>query len=155
MQVFNVEQVAVALGLHPKTILRHIRSGRLRAAKAGGQWRVRDEDLQVFLGGHREAFEHRMVSDVDALVRGQAALPAEGALQACVIVSYNARDPKGASALAEVFLSAMNADDPERGPARFQSIHDADAPYGRYVLWGRPGFLARVLQQVEAKQSGG
>lgn len=152
MQIYDVEQVATVLGLHPKTILRHIRSGRLRAAKAGGQWRVREEDLLVFLSGHKEVVERRMVSNVDALVRGQAASPAEGALQAGIIVSYNARDRKGASALAEVFLGAINANDPERGPARFQSIHDAGEPYGRYVLWGRPGFPAKVLHQVEAQQ---
>jgi len=153
VRVFDVEEVARILGLHPKTVLRHIRSGRLPAAKAGGQWRVREEDLGAFLSGSREAFERRMAADVGALVRGETPPPA-GGLQACVIVTYSARDTARAAALAEVFLRAMNAEDPERGPARFQSVHDTTEAQGRYVLWGRPGFLAKVLQQVERVTQG-
>lgn len=138
------------LRLHPKTVLRHIRAGRLPAAKAGGRWRVREEDLGAFVGGRREVPLRGVAGEVLRLVRGDAAPPPEGALQACVIVAYNPREPDQAAALAEVFLRAMNTPDPDRGVARFQSMYEGDEPYGRYVLWGRPGFLARVLAEVEA-----
>jgi len=37
---------------------------------------------------------------------------------------------------------------PDRGD---DDLHGGE-PFGRYVLWGRPGFLAKVLQAVEAHQ---
>lgn len=45
---YTVEQVAELLTMHPKTIQRYIREGKLRASKVGKSWRVSGHDLSVF-----------------------------------------------------------------------------------------------------------
>lgn len=45
---YTVEQIAEMLTMHPKTIQRYIREGKLRAAKVGKSWRVTGHDLSVF-----------------------------------------------------------------------------------------------------------
>lgn len=48
---YTVEQISEMLNMHPKTIQRYIREGKLKAAKVGKGWRVTGHDLSVFTGG--------------------------------------------------------------------------------------------------------
>ena len=48
---YTVEQIAEMIGMHPKTIQRYIREGRLRAQKIGKAWRVTGHDLSTFIEG--------------------------------------------------------------------------------------------------------
>ncbi len=52
--LLTVDQVAQQLSLHPKTVLRHIRSGQLRATRIGKSYRITAEDLDEFTGTVRE-----------------------------------------------------------------------------------------------------
>jgi len=46
--LFNVNQVAFILKVHPLTIRRYIKEGKLKAVKAGGNIRIKESDLQDF-----------------------------------------------------------------------------------------------------------
>ncbi|NII07829.1 helix-turn-helix domain-containing protein [Luteibacter anthropi] len=46
----TVEDVAVRLNLHPRTVHRMIREGRLRATRIGKSYRILDADLNAFVG---------------------------------------------------------------------------------------------------------
>ncbi len=46
---YSVEQISEMLHIHPKTIQRYIREGKLRATKLGKSWRVTGHDLSVFM----------------------------------------------------------------------------------------------------------
>lgn len=139
------------LDLHPKTVRRHIRDGRLSAARVGGEWRVREDDLGAFLGTQRSRIEQRMEANLAAFGREEGA--DDDGFDACAIVRVPAQDAARVTAVQRIFLDMMNAADPERGPARFQSVYDAGEPFARFVLWGRAGFLARVLERVEGAGS--
>lgn len=46
--LFNVNQAAYILKVHPLTIRRYIKEGKLKAVKAGGNVRIEEKDLQEF-----------------------------------------------------------------------------------------------------------
>jgi excisionase family DNA binding protein len=46
MDTYTVEEVAKALKLHPYTVRRLIREGKMPAFKAGGQWRFRKDEIE-------------------------------------------------------------------------------------------------------------
>jgi len=46
----SVEHAAQRLTVHPKTVLRFIRDGRLRATRIGKSWRILESDLDAFAG---------------------------------------------------------------------------------------------------------
>ncbi|MFA5794809.1 MAG: helix-turn-helix domain-containing protein [Candidatus Brocadiia bacterium] len=48
-KLMTVKEVAEYMNTSTKTVLRLIRKGKLPAAKVGGQWRVKPEDLEIFL----------------------------------------------------------------------------------------------------------
>lgn len=46
--LFNVNQAAFILKLHPLTIRRYIKEGKLKALKVGGNIRIKESQLQEF-----------------------------------------------------------------------------------------------------------
>ena len=52
---YTVEQISSLLKIHPKTVQRYIREGKLRATKIGKGWRVAGHDLSAFT--ESETFE--------------------------------------------------------------------------------------------------
>lgn len=46
--LLNVNQAAYILKVHPLSIRRYIREGKLKAIKAGGNVRIRESELQSF-----------------------------------------------------------------------------------------------------------
>jgi len=49
MKYYSPEEIAELLNLHPATIRKWIRQGKLKAVKLGRVWRIMEEDLQEFL----------------------------------------------------------------------------------------------------------
>lgn len=50
--VLTVEEVARELHLHPFTVLKLIRAGKLRASKIGRVYRIRESSIEDFLNKH-------------------------------------------------------------------------------------------------------
>jgi excisionase family DNA binding protein len=57
--LYTVEQAAERLKLHPKTVLRMIRDGRLKAARIGKAYRIAGEELDAVAGVVRTGPRHR------------------------------------------------------------------------------------------------
>jgi excisionase family DNA binding protein len=48
--IYSVARAAERLGVHPKTVLRFVHEGRLRARRIGKSWRILASDLDAFAG---------------------------------------------------------------------------------------------------------
>lgn len=46
--LFNINQAAFILKVHPLTVRRYIKEGKLKAFKVGGNVRIKEKDLQEF-----------------------------------------------------------------------------------------------------------
>ncbi|ACV05059.1 hypothetical protein [Thermus phage P23-77] len=56
MRVYTVDEVARILRVHPLTVLRYIKRGRLRAKRIGRGYRITERELNIFLGLDRNEF---------------------------------------------------------------------------------------------------
>lgn len=50
-ELYTVEQAAEKLQVDPETIRIWLRAGKLKGIKVGRLWRIREENLELFLGG--------------------------------------------------------------------------------------------------------
>ncbi len=57
MKLLTVSEVAERLRLHEMTVRRHIKSGRLRAIRAGGRIRIGESELDEFMSTGKAHFE--------------------------------------------------------------------------------------------------
>ena len=48
-KLLTSEQVAQILQVHPFTVLKYIKSGKLKGIKLGRVWRIRESDMEHFL----------------------------------------------------------------------------------------------------------
>jgi excisionase family DNA binding protein len=144
--LLTVDQLAQILEMHPRTIRRYIREDKLKAVKVGGEWRIRKEDAEVFIGGRLDEIKSEAHDVVKAFVDGKDS-EIEGKLQVCAVLDCYVGNEE-AMRISEAIMRHMNQDDPDRGRAKFQYFFDDEEKKGRYILWGNPAFVGKVLSAV-------
>lgn len=128
-ELLTVEAAAEALSLHPKTVLRHIREGRLRASKVGKQYRILRSDLSAFAG-----------SPVPA--------DAPGA-RATAIVDIDDVDAVLLQRLSAILLGARQGADMS-GRLSIDIAHDPIRRSVKVIVIGSAGDVAMVLKLADA-----
>ena len=75
--LWRVRELAHALDVHERTVMRHIETGRLRSSRIGRQHRIRQSDVDAFLAqsmfSHEEHRAQRVVDSGPADATGGAA----------------------------------------------------------------------------------
>jgi excisionase family DNA binding protein len=129
-ELVTVEVAAEELQLHPKTVLRFIRDGRLKASKVGKQYRIQRSDLRAFVGAvaPRPAAAARVTSVVD----------------------ITGVDDTLVHRLSTVLLASINTPD-ARGDAISMNIaHDPLCRTVKVILVAAPADTAALLRLVDA-----
>ncbi|HEV7275306.1 MAG TPA: helix-turn-helix domain-containing protein [Devosiaceae bacterium] len=134
--LMTVEQAAQRLNLHPKTVLRYIREGRLPATRVGKSYRIVRGELDAFAG-----------------VAGGGAEAASGARATCIIEVPDLT-PEEAQRLAGFLASAALARD-AGGPAlHLETAFDPLARSMKVVAIGSPAEAGRLLEMLELQLRG-
>ena len=128
--LYTVEQAAERLKLHPKTVLRMIREGRLKATRIGKAYRIAGDDLDAVAGVART--EAREADD-----------------RATVIADFGDVSPDLGQRLAST-LSAMlvGAHKVRTGPAHLETAYDPVLRRLKVVVIASPEDAAAVLKSA-------
>jgi excisionase family DNA binding protein len=132
--------------MHPRTIRRYIRDKQLKASKVGGEWRIRKEDAEVFIGGRLAELKAEATEDIQAFIQGKDS-EVESNLQVCTVLDCYVGTPEVVK-ISEIIMWHMNESNPNRGKAKFQYFYDDTDKKGRYIIWGNPTFVGTVLSAV-------
>jgi hypothetical protein len=100
----------------------------------------------VFIGGRLDEIKSEAHDVVKAFVDGKDS-EIEGKLQVCAVLDCYVGNEE-AMRISEAIMRHMNQDDPDRGRAKFQYFFDDEEKKGRYILWGNPAFVGKVLSAV-------
>jgi excisionase family DNA binding protein len=145
VNLFTVDQLAQMLDMHPRTIRRYIREKKLKATKIGGEWRIRKEDVELFMGGIKEQLKSEATNDVQDFVHGFSEM--NGKLQVCTVLDCYVTTSEAVK-ISEIIMRHMNEPNPDREKAKFQYFYDDAEKKGRYMIWGNPTFVGCVLSDV-------
>jgi excisionase family DNA binding protein len=128
-QLYTLEEVAGRLGLHVRTVRRHVREGRLKALRVGGQYRVARADLEELTGAPAPA--------------------GAGGAEAMCVVTFNDIDAERAARLSTLAVSGVIG---ER--LRVEAMHDVEGRRLKLVVIGALGDCRALLAMVEAAAEG-
>jgi len=144
-EFFTVDQFAQVLDMHPRTVRRYIREGKLKATKVGGEWRIRQGDADMFMGGNAKELHDNATEDVRSFIDGFNE-HATGKFHVCTVIDCYVGNEE-AFEISKAVMKHMN-EDQDHGQAKSQYFYDKDAKKGRYILWGNPTFIGRILSSV-------
>ena len=137
--LLTVEQAASVLSLHPKTVLRHIRDGRLPATRIGKSYRIERAALDAFAG----------IAQATPSSAGVARVTAGISARVTAIVEVDAMDAEASSRLASfVGAAALGARDASPPVQVTTAVDDASGNV-KVVVFGGSGEVARLLELIE------
>jgi excisionase family DNA binding protein len=144
--VYKVEDLAELLEMHPRTIRRYIREGKLGASKVGGEWRISEEDVSMFTGGKVRKLHDEAKHDIEEYLNSNKS-EIDGKYQVCSVIDCYI-DSNQAARISQELIKLMNNDDPMRGKAKFQYVYLQEEKKCRFVIWGTPDFVAKLLSAI-------
>ena len=133
---YTVDQISELLSIHPKTVQRYIREGKLRANKIGKSWRVTGHDLSVFAEQNR--------SDEDAKK------PPETPVEVSAVIDMRLSDPDEATRITDLLHGALNSKPPEYGRCSLHTQYIPEENKLRISIWGGIAFAEAVIASVAA-----
>lgn len=128
-EVYTVEQFAERLKLHPKTVLRFIREGRLRAVKVGKSYRILRTEMEAMTG----------------VVRGAV----QKAPRVTSIVDMTDVEPELAQRLARLLPSLRTGQTAHPDPMSLDVAYDTARKQLKMVIVGSPDDTAAVLKMIQ------
>ncbi|HWQ50862.1 MAG TPA: helix-turn-helix domain-containing protein, partial [Terriglobales bacterium] len=134
---YTVEQISTLLGIHPKTVQRYIREGKLHATKLGKGWRVGGHDLSVFMesaGGEGH---------------GPRTEPARGATASSVIDIPVVADDD-AIRIMNALTGALSSKPAQYSQSSMRSQYIESENMIRVTLWGDLRFMTMMMDMLTA-----
>ena len=68
-RLLTSKQVAQILQVHPLTVLKYIKAGKLKGIKLGRVWRFREKDVEQFLEDRSMAFKPSSKTDEQQIIQ--------------------------------------------------------------------------------------
>lgn len=134
---YTVEQISEMLDIHPKTIQRYIREGKLRATKIGKSWRVTGHDLSLFTEGETSSIKKR---------NGDTAVYVQVSASAVADIETGTRD--NAIRIMNALNALSNSKPPEYGSSSIYTQFIEGESKLRVTLWGGARFIAAMMDAI-------
>jgi len=131
---YTVDQVAKLLDMHPKTIRKFIREGKLQASRVGKQYRITGHDLSVFTGS-----EHNEV-----IVSGQS-----GEVKVSTVVDMDNVSSDEAQKISSLLLASANHRDEKYGKVTLKNQYIKSENKLRIMIWGNLEFTQIILESIQ------
>jgi excisionase family DNA binding protein len=137
---FTSEQAAKLLNIHPKTVQRYIREGRLKANKVGKSWLITGHDLSVFAEGAGELREPGYIEPSEDPVR----------VSISAVADIDVPGKEEAIRIMNTLTAAMNCKPAEYGASTLQAQYIEFERKVRVMLWGTPRFIEAMAGFISA-----
>jgi len=132
-EFYTVEQSARRLSLHPKTVLRLIHEGRLRATRIGKAYRVLRSDLDAFAG----------------VAPARAASRAEPRARVTAVTDIADLSPDQATRLANALQAALISAEARAEPVQLDTAYDPVRRSLKAIVVASPADAAGLLRMIE------
>ena len=134
---YTVDQISNMLNIHPKTIQRYIREGKLRAAKIGKGWRITGHDLSTFI-------------ENDSYEKPASGNRPERSIIASSVIDIIVDGKEDAIRIMNTLTASLNAKPPEYGQSSMHSQYIERENMVRITLWGGIRYMAIMMDTITA-----
>jgi excisionase family DNA binding protein len=121
--LYSVEQVADLLGLHPRTVRNFVRDGKLKAIRAGKQYRIAAEDLAAMTDRPVSSFEPEPIRRTRHV-------------EVSSIVEIDAIDPETTQRVTNLLVGAAGSRDGDNAFLRVEIVYNEQRARLKVILIG-------------------
>ena len=140
--LYTVNEIAEILELHPKTVQRFIREGKLKAQKIGRAWKIHVDDFKEY--AHAElAAPDSVQSSITSTV------PLSERITVSAVIELRDSGADESSRLSNTILAVLNGKDPAWGDSRYDFIYQSETGTARFILYGTPRFISSMMKMIE------
>ena len=134
---YTVDQISELLSLHPKTVQRYIREGKLRATKIGKGWRITGHDLSVFTENMQTSDKSYTNDEADV-----------ADVTVSAVVDIAVANKNDAIRIMNTLTAALNCKPPEFGRSSLRTQFIESESKVRATLWGGSRFTAVIMYTI-------
>lgn len=131
---YTVGKIAQMLSMHPKTIQRYIREGKLHATKVGKSWQVQEHDLKAFME----------CSDIP----GDILLSNPAKAVASAVVDIQVADSEDAFDFEKYLMPLMNSREYDENRSAMHTQYLESENKLRITLWGDVSFMQNIFETL-------
>lgn len=133
---YTVEQVADLIDMHPKTIRRYIREGKLNARKLGKSWRISGNDLSVFVEGNNNNKNSKNNESK------------ENKIKVSSVIDIDVGDMDEARRIMNTLTAVLNSKPAEYRDSTMNAQYLKSELKVRIMLWGNIKFIETMLNSI-------
>jgi hypothetical protein len=130
--------------MHPKTIQRYIREGKLKANKVGKYWRVTGHDLSQFVEGEPTTEKTRKINPEGF---------GEKKIRVSSVVDIDVEDMDDGMRIVNTLTAALNSKPSEYGKNTLRAQYFKDEMKIQIMLWGDLKFMEYMLKSIDVMTS--
>ncbi len=136
-KLYSISDLQTILKLHPKTILRFIHEGKIKARKIGRSWMVSEDELKIYCHGELSDKQiPELTPNYDTL---------EDRIRVSAVVEIIEQNSDEASRISNSLLAMLNSEKGVNGKSRFDFFYYPETGKAKYVFYGNPGFIGRIM----------
>jgi DNA binding domain, excisionase family len=155
---FTIYEVADRLGLHHKTIRGFISDGKLKAIKVGKQWRITQEDLDIFMGRNTvlerdQNFDQPQIDLENNEIKyttnnHENTNSIKNGISVSAVVDIQSVDKYKFERMSNTLLAVMNSKDMQSEHATIHIKYEEAARMCKVFLWGSVGYINEMLSII-------
>lgn len=147
---YTIYQVADLLDMHHKTIRKFITEGKLRAAKAGKQWRISDSDLSAFMENSNVEADGKIEGNTSSgFTTKTAKMDAVNTrINVSAVIDMNEIEKNQYMRISNTLIASMNSKDPVFQDATLNVKYYESENRLKLLLWGSVKFIEEMLDMV-------
>ena len=141
-RLYSISELTNILKLHPKTILRFIHEGKIKARKIGRAWRVSESDLKTYCHGELSSVEksQEITTQYDTL---------KNRINISAVIEVNEQNSEEASRISNSFMAMLNSEKEYDGKSRFDFFYYPEIERAKYVFYGNTQFILRIINMFD------
>ena len=141
LKLYSISDLTKILNLHPKTILRFIHEGKIKARKIGRSWKVSEEDLKLYCHGElSEEQTSKQVPNFETIA---------DRINVSAVVEITEQNSEEASRISNSLMAMLNSEKGANGKSRFDFFYYPEIQKAKYVFYGSPDVVSRILSTFD------
>jgi excisionase family DNA binding protein len=148
-QMYSVDQVAVLLGLHVRTVRAYIRDGRLKAVRIGKQYRIAAQDLEAFTGQPAAVVAAAGAAGAVGAAAGSPAAVEGPEVEVSSVVRIDGIDATAMDRISTMLLAAV-ASRSDQVHLQVQTVRNEERRSMKIIVLGGAEDSAELLRLVGA-----